>query len=391
MNRVAAKIEKFGEWNLSLLEADSFTEITDFDAIEHARPKVTVGQAIQSSQLTQGIWNSSEFSKHECAMLQEEIANAQAVFRVDGPKTLPEGEDSQMMQFDIGYGRYGGGIHYRPMLDIIYTVPRTRIDLAPCTLATVSKGGTGEGLRSGFDVQGDRVYGYLEFDTATLPDPRQTIITECALRIRSKNTFKKPSDIRFYVELVELDEVGTYDDIKNREKIEYIGYEVAEKDLRRKEDQYFNFDTLSKQALDAIHQAGAKLKLVIKPTSALGARNRVTEWENQAELVVRYIPKRRRPVAPVETLTLSKEKKMIKLTWSGVDDPDLKGYYVVRNSFHPPRHFMDGVKIYGGKDTWTYDNFASFSKPKYYAVFTYDDVPNFSEPTIAHYDPLETY
>jgi hypothetical protein len=52
---------------------------------------------------------------------------------------------------------------------------------------------------------------------------------------------------------------------------------------------------------------------------------------------------------------------------------------------------MDGVKIYGGKDTYTYDNFASFDKEKYYAVFSYDDVPNFSEPAMAKYNPLERY
>ncbi|PTB83363.1 hypothetical protein C9926_03325, partial [Sulfurovum lithotrophicum] len=57
-----------------------------------------------------------------------------------------------------------------------------------------------------------------------------------------------------------------------------------------------------------------------------------------------------------------------------VEDEALTGYYVVRNSFHTPNHFMDGVKIYGGKDTYTYDNFASFDKEKYYTVFAYDDV-----------------
>jgi len=166
---------------------------------------------------------------------------------------------------------------------------------------------------------------------------------------------------------------------------------VAEKALNAKEYQYFNFDTLSKKALDARHQAGAKLKLVIKPTSSLGAKNRVTRWQEDVELVVRYIHKRRDPVAPTGSVTISKEKKMIKLTWDEVQDADLGGYYVVRNSFHPPRHFLDGVKLYGGRDTWTYDNFGSFDTPKYYAVFTYDKVPNFSEPTVVRYDPLEHY
>lgn len=52
---------------------------------------------------------------------------------------------------------------------------------------------------------------------------------------------------------------------------------------------------------------------------------------------------------------------------------------------------MDGVKIYGGGDTYTYDNFASFDKEKYYSVFSYDDVPNFSEAESIRYDPLEKY
>jgi hypothetical protein len=392
MNHVGAKIEKFGQWDLSLLKQESFTEITDFKEIENAESKGTIGQAIKSRRLTQGIWNFWDFSASECKQLQEEIENRQAVFRIDGPKYLPDGEDSQMMQFDIGYGKFGGGIHYRPMLDIKYTVENEKIKLPASTISTISKESVKEGvLQSGFDAEGKKVYGYINFDLSQLPEHDQTMIVSCALRIRNKNTFKKRSDIRFYVELVEVDEVGTYDDIKNREKIEYIGYEVAENDLNGREDQYFNFDTLSKQVLDQMHCEGKTLKLVIKSTSALGAKSRITKWEEDVALIVKYIQKRRTPVAPVQDIKISKEKGMIKLSWKGVDDEALSGYYVVRNSFHPPRHFMDGVKLYGGKDTWTYDNFASFDKEKYYAVFSYDDVPNFSKPAIIRYDPLEKY
>jgi hypothetical protein len=392
MNRVGAKIEKFGQWDLSLLKHGSFSEITDFDQIEHAESKGTIGQAIKSRRLTQGIWNFWDFSASECQQLQEEITNKQAIFRIDGPKWLPDGEDSQMMQFDIGYGKFGGGIHYRPMLDIKYTVENAKVKLYTDTTASISRERVEEQhLKSGFDENGDKVYGYLSFDLSQLPEHDRTMIISCALRIRNTNTFKKRSDIRFYVELVELDEVGTYEDIKNREKIEYIGYEVAESDLNGKEYQYFNFDTLSRQVLDQMHQEGRRLKLVIKPTSALGAKKRITEWADDVQLVVKYIPKRRRPAAPVENIRIIKEKGMIKLSWDKIDDEALKGYYVVRNSFHPPKHFMDGVKLYGGKDTWTYDNFASFDKEKFYAVFTYDDVPNFSEPAIIRYDPLEKY
>jgi len=391
MNRVGAKIEKFGQWNLSLLEANSFAEVTDFDEIENAKSKGGIGKAIKSSQLTQGIWNSWTFSRQECELLQEEIANGSAVFRVDGPKTLPDGEDSQMMQFDIGYGQYGGGIHYRPILDIKYTVENEKIKLPAVTLSTISRDGVEEGLNSGFDNEGHRVYGYLDFDLSQLPDSENTMITQCALRIRNNNSFKKKSDVRYYVELVEVDDAGTYEDIKNREKIEYIGYEVAESDLNTKECQYFKFDTLSKIALDQMHQEGKTLKLVIKPTSSLGMKNRIVEWNSDVELIVKYIEKRRTPVASVEKLKISKENKMIKLSWDRVKDEALSGYYVVRNSFHPPKHFMDGVKIYGGKDSYTYDNFASFDKEKYYAVFSYDNVPNFSAPAITKYNPLEKY
>jgi len=391
MNRVAAKIEKYGEWNLSLLEQDSFSEVTDFNEIENAKTKGVIGRAIGSNNLTQGIWNHWSFSRHECKLLQDEIKKKDVVFRIDGPKKLPAGEDSQMMQFDIGYGKFGGGIHYRPILDIKYTIEDSTIELRADTLSTISETTVENKLKSGFDKNGNRVYGYLDFDLSKLPNPKETMIIQCALRIRNKNTFKKKSNVRYYVELVELDEVGTYEDIKNREKIEYIGYEVAESDLSNKECQYFKFDTFSKIALDKIHQNGKKLKLIIKPTSPQTIKSRIIEWEPDVELLIKYINKHRDPLASVENLTISKENKMIKLSWDKIKDNALNGYYVVRNSFHTPKHFMDGVKIYGGKDTWTYDNFASFSKEKYYAVFTYDNVPNFSEPAIAYYSPLEKY
>jgi len=391
MNRVAAKIEKYGEWNLSLLQKDSFSDITDFDQIENAKAKGVIGRAIKSSQLTQGIWNFWEFSSHECKLLQDKIEDGDAVFRIDGPKSLPEGEDSQMMQFDIGYGKFGGGIHYRPMLDIKYTIEEQKVKISPEHQVTIDINGVSDGLRSGFDKNGNRVYGYMEFDLASLPDPENTIITKSRLRIKNKNLPKGKSDVRFYIELVEVDEVGTYEDIKNREKIEYLGYEVAESSLNSKDYQYFKFDSFSKKILDSMHIDGKKLKLVIKPTSALGAKNRVIEWSKDVELIVSYIPKRRKAPKKVENLKILKENKMIKLVWDKVDDDAVAGYYVVRNSFHEPKHFMDGVKLYGGKDTYTYDNFASFDKEKYYAVFAYDNVPNYSEATTIKYDPLEKY
>ncbi len=391
MNRVAAKIEKYGEWNLSLLEEESFSEVTDFHEIENAKAKGVIGRAIRSEKLTQGVWNFWEFSRHECRLLQEQIEKSRAVFRLDGPKELPEGEDSQMMQFDIGYGRFGGGIHYRPMLDIKYTLEERKLNIKANTLATIDISGVKEGLSSGFDKNGEKVYGLMDFSLEELPDPNTTMITKCTLRIKNKNVIKGKSDVRFYIELVALDEVGSYEDIKNREKIEFIGYEVAEKDLNSKEYQYFKFDTFSRHIVDKMHKEGRVLKLVIKPTSALGAKGRIINWQEDVELIIHHIPKRRTPIELVEGLKITKENRMIKLSWNKSINPAVKGYYVVRNSFHPPKHFMDGVKLYGGPDTYTYDNFASFEKEKYYSVFAYDEVPNFSEATTIKYDPLESY
>ncbi|NPA28342.1 MAG: fibronectin type III domain-containing protein, partial [Epsilonproteobacteria bacterium] len=392
MNRVGAKIEKFGEWSLSLLEPNSFSDISDFNQIDKAPAKTLIGQAIKSQHLTQGIWNFWDFSQKECELLQEEIKNKKAVFRLDGPKYLPDGEDSQMMQFDIGYGKFGGGIHYRPMLDIVYTLEPEVLELRPQELSTISKDRVKENiLESGFDKDGDKVYGYMSFDLSKLPDFETTMITECAIKIKSKNRINKKSDVRFYLELVEVDEVGSYEDIKHREKIEYIGYEVAQSDLKPNEYQFFKFDTLSRKVLDILHQNNKSLKLVIKPTTALGAKNQITQWDEDVKLIVKYVPKRRKALQKVKNLKITKEKGIIKLTWDRVEDENLKGYYVVRNRFHPPKHFLDGVKLYGGKDNFTYDKFGSLDIEKYYAVFAYDNVPNFSEPAIIKYDPLESY
>jgi hypothetical protein len=392
MNRVGAKIEKYGEWSLSLLEPNGVRDITNFREIENAPAKTLIGQSIKSQHLTQGIWNYWDFSQRECELLQEEIKNQKAIFRLDGPKSLPDGEDSQVMQFDIGYGKFGGGIHYRPMLDIVYTTKPDILELTPNTISTISKNGIEKGtLKSGFDKDGDKIYGYMSFDLSNLPDFDTTMITECAIKIKSKNRVVKRSDVRFYLELVKVDEVGSYEDIKHRQKIEYIGYEVAESDLRPNEYQFFKFDTLSRKVLDTLHKNNKRLKLVIKPTTALGIKNQITSWSEDVKLVVKYIQKRRYPTNAVKGLKITKEKGIIKLSWNRSEDKDVKGYYVIKNRFHPPKHFQDGVKIYGGKDNFTYDKFGATDIPKYYAVFTYDNVPNFSEPTIIRYEPLERY
>ena len=392
MNRVGAKIESYGEWNVSLLKKDSFVEITDFDNIENAKTKGTIGNAIKSQNLTQGIWNFWAFSSHECSLLQDEINNGEVFFRLDGPKKLPDGEDSQMMQFDIGYGKYGGGIHYRPMLDIKYSIQEMDIKIKPNKVLSISKDEIKNTLESGFDKDGKRVYGYMEFSLDNLSDYNSTIITQAVIRIKNKFKFKNKRNTRYYVELIEVDEVNSYSDIKNRDKIEYIGYEVEENTLSTKEYNYFKFDTLSRLKLVELYKNKKNLQLLIKATSPDSKiKSRILKWDDNAELKIKYINKRRKPLKKVENFRVSKSNGKIKLSWDEIDSEDLRGYYVVRNSFHPPVNFSDGVKIYGGKDTYTYDSFGSLDKDKYYSIFSYDDVPNYSEAVSVTYNPLEVY
>ena len=80
---------------------------------------------------------------------------------------------------------------------------------------------------------------------------------------------------------------------------------------------------------------------------------------------------------------------MVKLTWDNPEDSDWVGTYVVRNSFHPPRSPFDGVKLYAGKDGYTFDKFGNANLAKYYSVFNYDNVPNYSAPAVLKFSSDE--
>lgn len=396
MNRVGAKIEKYGEWNVSIIDQRSYSDIYDFDQIEEAKTIESIERPLKSKNLTQGIWNNWEFSEYECSLLEKEIANDKVVFRMDGPKELPLGEDSQMMQFDIGYGQFGGGLHYRPMLDIKYTIPSSELKIEPFKVATISKKIIDETkLSTGFDSDGDKVYGFMEFDVSELPNPETTVITEAYIEIKNLNTIKNGGDTRFYLELVEdVDSRDDYESVKNREKIEFIGYEVANSELEFKEKKYFIFDNYTKLELERFHEEAKTIKVIIRATSPDMKKDKLIDWykegkKSKPKLVIKHIHKRKEPIEVVNNLKVSVEKGLIKLSWNNPKDKDFVGCYVVRNSFHPPKLPSDGVKLYGGSDSYTYDNFASLDKEKYYAVFTYDDVPNYSEPIVIKYEPKE--
>jgi len=92
-------------------------------------------------------------------------------------------------------------------------------------------------------------------------------------------------------------------------------------------------------------------------------------------------------VSSVTNLKYSIENRKIKLSWKNPAQKDFRGVFVIKNRYRVPISPYDGVKLYGGSDNWTYDSFGALDLDKYYAVFSYDEVPNFSEPTILKYKP----
>ena len=392
MNRVNVKIEKYGEWSISFLDQESVADLTDFTQIHEAEIIQTLGETIPSEKLTQGIWKKWHFNAYERKLLQDEIVKKRVLFRFQGPTKLPLGRDSQMMQFDLGYGPFGGGIHYRPHLQIKYTLPPTTLEIQPRVVSTISKAKIEPGkLACGFDESGEKIYGYMEFSLDTLPDPDTTVITDAYIVIQNKNRPKTSVDTRYNIEFVDT-KSHAYEDIRNRERIEFIGYEVSLADLKKKQKHYFLFDTLSKLELEKFHKEGRGASFVVKATAVGDAKNHIVDWydkesDHEVKLVIKYIKRRKFAPPSAVGLKATLEKGMVKLTWTNPKMDGFVGAYVVRNRFHPPKNPYDGVKLYAGTDNYTYDNFGSTKIAKYYAVFIYDDVPNYSEPTVIRYEP----
>ncbi|MEA2049420.1 MAG: M14 family zinc carboxypeptidase [Campylobacterota bacterium] len=389
LNRVNAKIEKFGEWSISFVDQDSVAEITDFEQINNGKIIQTLGQAIPSEKLTQGIWSHWNFNESEKNILQSQLKSGKVLFKISGPTELPIGRDSQMMMFDLGYGRFGGGLHYRPSIDIKYTIPSQEIVIEASDITSIKKETSiNDELICGFDEDKNKIYGLMEFELDALPNPDETIITSSYIEIKNKSATKTKQDIRYNVEFVDVDDASCQS-IKNRDRIEFIGYEVSRSDLQKNKTHKFIFDYYSCLALENVHKDNKKAKFIIKATAA-DIKNHIVQWygkdkQNSVKLVVNYINRRKVPVDPIKNLTKTIENNKIKLSWENPACEDFAGAYVVRNRFHQPKNHLDGDKIYAGKDSYTFDDFGNVNIDKYYAVFTYDDVPNYSEPVILNH------
>jgi carboxypeptidase T len=391
LNRVNAKIEKYGEWSVSFVDQESVADITDYEQINDAVVTETLGQTIPSEQLTQGIWSHWDLNNTERSLLQKEISKGSVLFKIKGPTVLPTGRDSQMMMFDLGYGKFGGGLHYRPSLDIKYTLPSSELIIDATSVATVSKDSIeNDQLSCGFDKENNKVYGVMEFDLKNLPDAHETVITESYIQIKNKNTTRTKLDIRYNVEFVDIENLD-YESIQTRDRIEFIGYEVSRSDLQKNKTHKFIFDKYSRLALEECHSEKDNAKFIIKPTSS-EIKNHMVNWhsldsKHSVKLIVKYIKRRRYALEAAKNLKVSVENNKVKLNWENPDDPNFVGAYVVRNRFHPPKNYLDGDKLYAGRDNYTFDDFGSTGIPKYYAVFTYDNVPNYSESEVVHYIP----
>lgn len=386
MNRVSVQVESYGEWRVGQIDERTVEKIDSFDDIKNSKVLSYIDRPTGSAQLAQGVWRNYKFANQEIEVLQKSLKRREAYFRMEGPSSLPLDRASQLMQWDIGYGKFSGGLSYRPKLDISYTINDARIDLQSSSEITVKKDKFEESALSvGFSSDGDKEYGYIEFDLANLPDMDNTVISSAYIDIEA-NRVSSQNNLRFHIEMImPCEGEKTYEKVKNREIVERIGYDVSNVDIKESAKQRFVFDKHAINEMLVNASKNSKAVFIISASSQTSfCKSQSVEWldskgMNKPSLVINYIKKRRTPPAPVENLMQTIENDLIKLSWTAPDDDACKGFIVVKNAFRVPCSPYDGQKLYGGSDTYTYDNFGDIGVHKYYAVFTYDDVPNFSE------------
>lgn len=392
INRVSATIEKFGEWNVGFVNKEQIDSIYDFDSVYNADIIQYVGRPTKSQHLTQGIWRHWGFSNHECKLLEKNLNDEKVLFRFDGPNELKPTRDSQVMQWDLGYGKFGYGLGYRPKLELVYTLPRHKVTLKPYRVATIKKSETiNDELSVGFDKDGSKIYGFIEFDLNSLPNFDTTIITEAFASIELERDSAK-GDIRIHMEFLETIEKLTYQNIKSRNIIENVDHESSIDDIKKEGNHSFMFEKYLIQNLERMWQDGKKATLLVVATTSKNIlKNQSVKFTNNKKditptLDISYIAKRRNPPPAVKNLNYKIDGGMLKLMWDNPNDDSFNGVIVVKNPFRIPKSPYDGQKLYGGKDSYTYDNFGSLDVSKYYAVFAYDDVPNYAEGVILKYE-----
>ena len=387
MNRVLVQVERFGEWRVGQMDERSIDSISSFEDIKEAKMLSYIDRPTKSSQLSQGIWRTYEFSAQEIKVLQKSLKRREAYFRMEGPSVLPLDRASQLMQWDIGYGKFSGGLTYRPKLDISYTIDEAKLDIQSSSEFTINKDNIKDvTLRAGFSKDGDKRYACIEFDLLNLPDMQNIVISNAYIDLEAFKINSKSKSLRFHIEMIKpIDGELSYEKIQNREIIERIGYDVSISDLLESKKQRFVFDRYAINEMIEISQNFGKVLFVISASSHKDiAVLEDVEWLDskrlqRPSLLISYIKKRRTQPSPVTKLKSKFENGVIKLEWNNPKDEAFRGVIVVKNRFRVPCSPYDGQKLYGGSDNYTYDNFGDREIHKYYGVFAYDDVPNFSK------------
>lgn len=392
INRVSTTIEKYGEWNVGIVDPKFDGDITNFEDVDNMEIIKYIGRPTESHQLTQGIWRDWHLSGIECQYLQDIASDTETlILRVEGPKELIIGRTRQMMQWDIGYGKFGYGLPYRPRLELTYTIKPTITELYPKAVYTVSKKDVkSDEISAGFDKDGSPIFSTFEFNMSSLPPYNDTIITKAYFELNSTKVYIK-DDIRFHLEFVDENIDQDYKSIKNRDIIQNVGFDISANELKNNQTQYFTFDTFSEMTLNDKLKAKSDVAFVLNPTSSKKAiKDKSVSWETQnkslsPKLILEHIPKRRNPVAQVTNAKIIKDNGKIKITWDNPKENGFKGVKVIKNAYRKPYSTHDGQKLYAGVDNYTFDDFGAKDINKYYALFTYDDVPNYSEPIILEY------
>ncbi len=387
MNRVSVQVESFGEWRVGQIDERTVDNFASFDDIKSAKVLSYIDRPTGSAQLAQGVWRKYEFANQEINILQKSLKRREAYFRMEGPSTLPLDRASQLMQWDIGYGKFSGGLTYRPKLDISYTINEVRIELQSVLEVTATKEKiVDSALKVGFSKDGDKEYGQVEFDLSNLPEMDNTVISSAYIDIEA-DQINSLNNLRFHIEMiVPCEGEKTYLKIKNRDIIERIGYDVSISDIKNNSKQRFVFDKYAIEEMLNNALKNLKAIFIISPSSQKAfCKSQTVSWLDSKKikkpsLVINYIKKCRTAPESVENLRYKIENDLIKLEWDKPKDDAWKGFIVVKNPFKVPCSPYDGQKLYGGKDNYTFDNFGDKDTHKFYAVFSYDDVPNFSKP-----------
>jgi len=393
MNRVSVQVESYGEWRVGQMDDGVVDNLSSFNEIKNAKILSYIDRPTGSAQLSQGVWRTYKFATQEINILQKSLKRREAYFRMEGPSSLPLDRASQLMQWDIGYGKFSGGLTYRPKLDISYTIDDAKLDLQSVSEYTITKNNVLDSkLEVGFDENGDGKYGYIEFDLSNLPDMDNTVISNAYIDINANKV--NANSLRFHIEMImPFDNEKTYEKIKNVEIIERIGYDVSIVDIKDSSKQRFVFDTYAIEEMLSCANKSSKVVFLVSASSQKPfCKSQSVNWcdlkrKKRPSLVINYIRKRRNPPESVKNLRQIVENGVIKLEWDIPDDEAYKGAIVVKNPFKIPCSPYDGQKLYGGMDSYTYDNFGDKNIHKYYAVFSYDDVPNFSEASYIEFNP----